>query len=511
MKQEIDDNYKYYCLTFDVIDHLYSKGKTEEALSLGMEAAWFCRYNYSGFYVDSRLENFLLEVGNKIEILNNGVNTKKAENKKLKILHVATEIYDTGGHTREFQTWIDFDTGNQHDIVLTNHNHSSIPDFFKQTIEKVDGTIYKFNNSHSFSERVSFLRNIADQYNLIALHLHPNDVIPVVAFAKGISTPVAFQNHSDWLFWVGSSITDYLLELRGSMMEVNKVRRQIEKASVLPIVISKPEGLSREEARRMMKVNAGEIVILAIANNFKITPLENKNFFEDIIPVLNKNEKVRLYIIGVAASSEFGKKYSHPKITYVGLTKDTETYKYACDIYVDCYPVTSMRAVLEAGLWMVPVLRMYTPASYSYYNLDGYTYPLYYPKNRAEWQNMLNTYINDAEQRKEDARKVYVNMVEHHTGDNWLKYLQAFYKETLTIKHSVHPMTSNKNMYTLAEEDMLEVLRNNVHKNIYLVRFLGNISFKLKLKVLFNSRSFNLHSAKLFVYYLLGIKEKTAQ
>lgn len=51
-------------------------------------------------------------------------------------------------------------------------------------------------------------------YEYIILHTHMEDAIAVVAFGtEDFMHPILFYNHTSYLFWIGKSITDLLLDL----------------------------------------------------------------------------------------------------------------------------------------------------------------------------------------------------------------------------------------------------------------------------------------------------------
>ena len=56
--------------------------------------------------------------------------------------------------------------------------------------------------------------NHTHPFDLIMLHIHAQDVLPVYALSAGYyGPPVALFDHSDHTFWIGSSIVDVRLTL----------------------------------------------------------------------------------------------------------------------------------------------------------------------------------------------------------------------------------------------------------------------------------------------------------
>jgi len=508
IKAEITDNARYYNLALDVVEFYYGKGQLEQSLDLTMQTTLFAMYNFCGFYSDARVESFLRKVSAEISIIKTEPTKPIDTAKKLKILHVSTEVYNTGGHTRGILRWIQTDTTNYHDVILTDQSLDT-PDFFTESIYKCNGQLYVFSNKNTFHERISFLRNISGNYDVIILHHQPNDIIPVIALTHGNSIPVAIVDHADYFFGVGSSMCDCLVELRENMLELNKTRRCAQNVFFLPIVLlPKQESFSKQDAKTKLGLE-NKTIIVSIGNYFKFTPTPDKNFFEDIIPILNKHTDSHLIVIGVSSESALGIKYKHPSITYVGLTKDIELYKYACDIYAECYPISSQGAVLEVAALGKPILLAYDPSPLQQYYVSAYTYKMTAPASRAEWQNTLELWVTDTVARAKVGEKIYDNINSHHIGNNWIPYVNSFYNYILRLKHNLRPILPTVKLYSRNEEDLVILLKNLNFPHPYLMGYLQGLPFKLKLKIIFSKYSFNLHSAKLFVYYILGIKEKT--
>ena len=501
-------NSRYYNFAFDIVEVLYSQGKVESAISLLMKDAWFWRYNYCGYYTDERIEKFLQKIAQEINIPVDKAQRAK-DDKNLRILHIATEIYETGGHARGIDHWIGSDMGNnQHDILLTNQN-INIPSFFAKTMSEKNGHIYLFNKANAILEKIGFIRNTASAYDIIVLHHHPNDVTPVIALAKNNETPVAILNHAYRLPWVGSSICDCLIEIweiEENDLSLNLERRHINKVCFIPYNL-KPVEYNYVEVRNSIGIG-NELVLLSIGSPEKFKPNSEKNFFEDITPIINQHTNTRLLVVGIAPDSELGRKYAHPRIEFIGLKEDIEVYKQACDIFIDCYPKNSSGAMLEVGLYGKPCLLNYSPSDFSRFSLRNYKHKLFYPSNKAEWQSILNNWITNEALRKTEGYKMYENINGTHVGENWQKFVDDFYNSIKQIKHKNQEVLPNTFTYTDAEEEMMRIFEHNPEQNLYLMKYFRYVPLSLKFRIILSRKSFNLHSIKLFVYYLLGKREK---
>ena len=76
---------------------------------------------------------------------------------------------------------------------------------------------------------------------MIILHIHCEDVIPVLAFADESGLPpVLFLNHADHLFWLGTSVADLVLNLRDAATDITISRRGVEadRNFLLPTIVA---------------------------------------------------------------------------------------------------------------------------------------------------------------------------------------------------------------------------------------------------------------------------------
>lgn len=130
-----------------------------------------------GIYSCSFLENYYLDIAAalKIELPN--------EYRCKSILHVMTESYNTGGHTRVVERWIDISPSDEvHSVLLTKQNKENVPLFLEKVVQEKKGEIIDFPKELSNIEKAGKIRQIASKYEKIVLHIHMDDEIPLIAF-----------------------------------------------------------------------------------------------------------------------------------------------------------------------------------------------------------------------------------------------------------------------------------------------------------------------------------------
>jgi hypothetical protein len=100
----------------------------------------------------------------------------RSPNQKTTYLHVLTEAYPIGGHTRFCCHWIKSDSKmNRHHVLLTSQIRS-VPNDLKQIVEQGGGELTVLNPQLPLLERAGRLREIAcRRADAVVLHTHMDD------------------------------------------------------------------------------------------------------------------------------------------------------------------------------------------------------------------------------------------------------------------------------------------------------------------------------------------------
>lgn len=200
-REQLDFRYRLYLLSkekdfakrLDIVDQL-----TWKALTRGI-----------GYYTCYELEKPFLELADKIKM---PIGIQATSNS---FLHVMTQAYTVGGHTRVVERWIDSSPREQkHSVVLLNQKEKPFPITLNDCVSEHNGSLHIYD-SLDLLERATKLRKLALEYQYIILHIHMDDPTAIVAFGNdSFPRPVLFFNHADHSYWCGSSIVDMLLDIR---------------------------------------------------------------------------------------------------------------------------------------------------------------------------------------------------------------------------------------------------------------------------------------------------------
>lgn len=447
-------------------------------------------HNYSGTFVHYQLEEDLISISNEIIDCELDINFENNH-----VLHIMTEAYDTGGHTRVVENWIK-STSHIHSVFL-NNPFSSKPSFLVEAVAAKKGSII-INDKNGFVEKAKFLAQIASGFKYVVLHHHPHDILPLLSFGtKKFSRPIFFYNHADHVWGCGYSISDYLIEICEQGVQHSIKYRGIPENKVISAGI--PISLPKKSKWIANKENK---YIISMASAYKFSPIENLSFQNFIDKILYTESNVEYYAIGVSPSDEYWQilqsKYPS-RIHLKGILKkeDAHSLIQKATLYIDSFPLGSSTSLLEAISLGIPVLSYASPIQH----MDSYRQYSY--NNIDELFNEAIRILNlSNDERYEIAIDAWNSINLWHSQES---FSQRIEKLECIVKHCPIQLTKTvvKDNYLGIYTDFLYklLLQNNFKFDYYLIRELPYSQRKDILKII---NSFNLLE---YTIPLLGNKD----
>lgn len=333
--------------------------KIEDKLPWADNALYYAVRNNTGCFVSAVLENVYLDYAECIDI--DSYNIKYENNS---FLHVLTEGYTTGGHTRVVERWIKNAPVNQkHSVVILRPNSSALTVLEKNVKEK-NGKYILFNNNLNLKEKAKKLRKIGMEYEYIVLHTHMEDPVATVAFGtEKFSRPVLFYNHASHLFWIGKSITDLHLDLQRQDIVTEKYRN-IKNTYFLGIPMQEVQFkvVDKLAIRKELGFPVDKKIIISAGANFKYKSLGEDDFVKLIKGLIDKETFV--YVIGAdkndpmwIKAQEETDKHIIP-LGYIDFNNGYLDYIGMADLYIDSYPMNGWTAVIDAISVNVPAISL---------------------------------------------------------------------------------------------------------------------------------------------------------
>ncbi|QSJ15270.1 glycosyltransferase family 4 protein [Nostoc sp. UHCC 0702] len=444
--QLIQENFTVFSSLLDQARDFAQSGKYDAAAVYAEIAAYHAQFKHCGFFASLELEDILLTIGRQIKQTSYDPYQKTSLGKiPKKILHVSTNISSPfGGIPRFLRRWMLQDTEREHSLVLTKQAPDQVPKIITELVSNSQGKIYLLNETiGGYVSRAKKLREIAATADIVVLHIWEHDVIPIIAFAnKELSPPVIYINHGDHCFWLGSSVSDIVANLRESGMRFSQKRRGIEaeRNMLLPTILEPAHRLlSRTQAKQQLGIDANNVLLLSIARAPKYRKTDGISFADAHVSLLQQYNRAILIVIGPGGSEDWSTaiQQTQGRIIVLGHTEDTARYYQAADIYVDSYPFVSITSLLEAGSYGVPLVSRYPYSSDACEifgaDMPGLTGNLIRVNDLEEYTTVLARLIEDEELRLSLGEKTQESIVDLHIGRNWQRSLEQIYTRAATL------------------------------------------------------------------------------
>lgn len=342
-----------------VAEDRLARGKYEDAAAYVQIAADYAWHNHPGLFASPRLEQVLGAVARASVPLNRD---GRGTHPPRRVLHVLTEAYALGGHTRLTWRWIQLDDARTHSVVLTRSPREIVPRALEEAVGSRGGTLRALDAGDGIVARARRLRELAREFDAVVLNVHPFDAIPTIALADRRHGPsVVMVNHADHVFWLGAGGADVVACIRDSGLALATQRRSLDpwRCMLLPIPLEQPtRGRSRAAAKAALGLAEETTVLLTVAQEYKYRPAEGAGFLDLIMPVLEEHPGAVLIAVGPEAARDWraAGEQTRGRVRAVGPSDDPTPFYEAADVYIDSYPIASITSLLEAASFGVPVV-----------------------------------------------------------------------------------------------------------------------------------------------------------
>ncbi len=452
----------------------------EETLRRIVFISKFTWRNHSGYYSDGRIENILIEYGINLEkyideqkLKSDMADVVKIE-KKCSVLHIATELYAAGGHTRMLYQFVKRCEGVKHVLVLTDQNIDEIPVLFKTNIES-NLTIISLKYIKSPFNRAYVLRYISEFCEKVILHHHPYDVVPIMAFSRDKGPPVILDNHSHSWFWLGASVADLVYSYSEFHRDFALKKRPVSNAYFLRCTDA--DDIDTEfiwDDKGSFKLKLGldpnAFCVITVGTPEKFIPNANYDFLKTAERILIKFSNVEIYVIGVSDSTKISKEYKHnyKKIHFLGTIVDLKDYYKAADVYLEALPQPSGGVTIAStpiGL-CCPLLKYGTSLIFNNHSLlESKLYDKYvgYLKNEDEYLDKFGFIMNNPEIRRHIAEEIRHNYVKRYSKESICESFKRLLDITDDIGHLVSKIPSGT---YYSDADSVEIAYNSELQDI---------------------------------------------
>jgi len=462
--ERLKKNFSWFNREVEKAEAHLNAGRPEEAALAVTLAAAFATQKHCGVFASERIERSLRTISDarpdRAPVFQRAKHLKDVR----RVLHVATELTVVGGLTRMMTRWINTDASRQNSVALTRYR-GVLPQQLADAVARTGGQIHKLNTKvGSAFDWALNLRKLAREYDLVVMHIHCEDTIPVIAFGPSETLPpVLLLNHADHIFWIGSSVSHAVLNLREAAADITINRRGVapERSLMLPTLIDPPSRkMSRKEARAVLGIDEDAVVLLSVARGAKYRPINGVTYASRFVEVLKANPKARLFVVGSGSPDDWKAAQDQVPGRITGLPEqpDPSAYFEAADIYVDSYPFSSSTSLMEAAGYGLPLLTLFVApdeARLVGINHLGLIGGLVQARSTDAWEESLGRMIRDPIFRETQSQAA-VKAVAVAQPTEWREWLERAYQQALdlpALPPLAAPMPGNPDVPRFGEPD----------------------------------------------------------
>ncbi len=404
-------------------------GLYDRALRLiagGADWAW---YNHTGLFASRTFEHLLTVVGSDVV---GSIQSIRRPSARRRILHVFTQVYPTGGHTRLAWRWMEQDPSSEHSVVLTAQAGLPIP---AKLVAACEGRLVALDQAPPL-ERVTRLGQALVGYDLLVLHIHPHDAVAVAATAGLGNRPrTLFVNHADHVFWLGLSATHQLVNPRPASDLIASSRRTGTRDGfarlVLPLDDVDTVGDAGAQLRSQLGIGEDDPVLATISHPYKYSSTTGPTFEHLAEEVLGQIPAAHLVAVGPSSDDpgwQFLYRAFPARVHLLGTTPDYLPVLQAANVYLDSFPFTSITSALEASLQGVPVVTMAEEAN-GPLNFDDYGLIPETVSTPEAWVKAVSSWCADPAAAAGLGREMQAATLGVHAPAAWTEQLAHLYGE----------------------------------------------------------------------------------
>jgi hypothetical protein len=274
-----------------------------------------------------------------------------------RMLHVTTQVYATGGHTRVLERWIERDRTRRPTLLLLRQE-DPLPDSLRDACSAA-GAATVAAPPGDLLQRARDLRALACHHDAVVLHVSPFEVVVALAFADPSGRPPTILfNHASQHLWAGVGAVDVLASLWQLDADDAVARRGVpaERSLVLPLPATPRPLPARAAARAQLGLPPDAPVLLCAASPYKLDPVLEPSFHDVVAALVTELPDVHVLVAGPAPDS--GLVPDHPRARALGPVPDIGPLLAAADLLLDSWPASGATMMLDAAAAGLPCLAL---------------------------------------------------------------------------------------------------------------------------------------------------------
>jgi hypothetical protein len=483
--KQIDNSNKFYNELLK--NYAGKKLSTEQKIDYLSAIAEYAWNWHTGRFTSKFIEKECKDLAESFSISEKHVKIEKAD----VVVLFATELYETGGHTRLLENYAEYlyRKGFTLKVVITRQRENQVPLRIRES-ETIHEKFYLL--SENIIDKVRIIREVSDSASYLFNFQHPDDTLLTTALNYDKRPYSFYVNHADHVFWLGLSISDAILNLRPYSQELTAGRRNEHIPTfLLPVRLNlKKHHPSKSESRTLLGLDSGAIVFVIVSALWKIYPDVNYNIFDVVEEILKFDKRINILIVG--STEEDYKKFSGrikpDRVNCYGVQSDTAIFLSAADYYLEGMPSSSLTALMEgiaAGAFPFLIWGPYHPNMRN--DTECYIQgTVLHPASREDYLNNIKNIVKDPPQEKlSTAIEVMQSKMSYYCSDEYWDEVLDFNEKKAVNRQLVPCEPEFRNtLYDqrIAEQATLLYAMNNVNpyssviKKLYSGQLIGRYS-----------------------------------
>ncbi len=425
-------------------------GAWAEAAAWAQAAANFASRNHTGLFASAPVERLLARIGRAAtnrSARGSGSAVGSRHGGRRRVLHIVTETYPVGGHTRLLERWMRIDSESRHSLAVTQQGRAALSREVSAACQASGGSLHLLRESarRGLAEDALLVRSLAEQADFVVSHAHPYDVVPALAVASRAAPASIMLNHADHVFLAGTSAFDAIACLRDSGAALCRERRGLSGArlALLPIPLDLPTvARTREKAKADLTaelgLEAGTTLVLTVAQPYKYAPAGGIDLLAAIAGVLASRRSIALVAVGPEESGGWAEaaKRACGRVRALGVRRDVDRFYAAADVYLDSAPFASLTSLLEAGMHGVPVVSYQPVAEARVLCSDdrGLRGVHVVARTAAELERDLCSLLDDRSMRENLGERTRESIMSTHSPTIWRARLEELYMRASELR-----------------------------------------------------------------------------
>lgn len=435
-RRVLADNRRHHGLLVAMARHYAEQGDVERVLRAAMAAANYAWLAPVGLLSDLDLERTVVRaVGGAGAVRVDG------DRHTGRVLHVLSEAYSVGGHTRLAWRWMNRDPRTS-DVVLTNQ-HGPVPERLVESVRASGGDLHDLRSTAAgLLDRSHALRRHMDRADLVVAHVHPYDSVVLAAVnLPGARPPVIYENHADHAFWLGVGGADVLCDLRPQARPLDVALRGVpaERIGVLPMPVDEMPSAAGSELRRRLGIRPDAVVALTVSADWKMAATWGRGMHHAVEAVLQRSRRVSVVLVGATPDADWARLGARfpGRLFPVGRVPDPAPYFALADIYIESYPSRATTSALEAAVLGLPVVALVDipeadPAHIFQAGSPGLAgRPV--ATSEDTFARAVGRLAGDADLRRAEGDAARAAVLGVHDGPGWLSSLEALYEQARAL------------------------------------------------------------------------------